>query len=202
MLALRFPKARVIGVDIRKQNPTELHLSDGIFDNLTRITGDVYDDGVIASVMEQTPKDGTCILLGTHLCGDLSRVVIDMVAKYPEKVSAAIVAPCCLMRQKKIKKWAKNGGWGMDTTSLARATKKDPFEYWLARLLDRAKSIAGGDAIIVKDEDMLTNKNSFIVIRRNNHPRQQRKVQEKEGPVLCQEVHLRACIQQTKSIKI
>ena len=182
MLALRFPHSSVIGIDIRPPSPTELHLRDGIFANLARLTGDVYDDEIIANAMIRTPENGSCIVLGTHLCGDLSRLAVDMIQDHPEKISASIVAPCCLMRAKKPSKYIKGKGWGHDTTKIARERKIDPFELWLERLKDRAP-VPNEAKTIVEDKDMISTKNRFIVIRRHTGSNG-----EMAEPVLCREV--------------
>mmetsp|Transcript_25635 Transcript_25635/g.52158 ORF Transcript_25635/g.52158 Transcript_25635/m.52158 type:complete len:194 (-) Transcript_25635:1726-2307(-) len=188
MLALRFPKSQVRGVDIRPPNPTELHLKDGIFDNLTRLTGDVYDDDIIASAIDQTPKGGTCIVLGTHLCGYLSVRAVDLIAEYPDVISAAIVAPCCLMRQKKPSKYSKGTGWGHDTTKMARIAKIDPFALWLQRLRDRAP-VPDEDKTIVTDQDMISTKNSFIAIRNPDLRRSSAALFDEKGELmLCREI--------------
>ena len=51
MLALRFPRARVVGVDARPPSGRDLH--EGMLDNLERFTGDIYDEEVIARAFER-----------------------------------------------------------------------------------------------------------------------------------------------------
>ena len=165
MLTMRFPLAKIICVDIRPPSETEYHLHEGAFENISRITGSVYDEEIVEDVINQTPTDGTCIVLGTHLCGNLSVVAIDTIAQYPEKVSTAIVAPCCLPRQKKPKKLlhVPGAGWGYDTTQLARQKGVDPYDLWLERLFERAPA-ADDKKRIVRDDDMISTKNNFIVV--------------------------------------
>ena len=165
MLSMRFPLAKIVCVDIRPVGATEHHLHEGAFENISRITGSVYDEDIVKDVINQTPANGTCIVLGTHLCGNLSVVAIDTIAQYPEQVSTAIVAPCCLPRQKKPKKLLHipGAGWGYDTTQLARQQGIDPYDLWLERLFERAPA-AEDQKNIVRDDDMISTKNNFIVV--------------------------------------
>ena len=165
MLTMRFPLAQIVCVDIRPPSETEYHLREGAFENISRITGSIYDDDIVNTVIHQTPGDGTCIVLGTHLCGDLSAVCLNTIAQFPDQVSTAIVAPCCLPRQKKPAKLlhVPGAGWGYDTTQLARKQGRDPFDLWIERLFERAPGTEDQKSI-VRDNDMISTKNNFIVV--------------------------------------
>ena len=64
MLAIRFPQAKVIGLDIRPPSATERHLHEGVFPNFVRQTGNLYDDELLKDVItRETEKGGTCLLL-------------------------------------------------------------------------------------------------------------------------------------------
>ena len=163
MLALRFPRARVVCLDLRPPAQKDLH--EGFFNNIERVTGSVYDDAVVADVLRRTPEGGTCVLLGMHLCGDLSRVAVDLFEGHPDTIFAAIVAPCCLHRQKIPKGLLKHERWGFDTAAVARRTGVDPFDLWLQRLYDRS-SICDEDKALWRDEDILTIKNAYLLMQR------------------------------------
>jgi len=179
MLAIRFPEARVIGIDIRPPSTTEHHLRDGFLPNLTRITGNLYDDKLLDELVTQSSpslsmmakeggegEDGTTrrvVLVGTHLCGDLSRVAIDLMASYPQHIVAAIIAPCCLPRRKApTGSWKFSGNsWGYDTTHLARQQGMNPFALWLDRLYERAPTQY---RCLFRDDDMLSPKNTYLLL--------------------------------------
>ena len=168
MLAVRFPKAKVVGIDIRPPSPTEQHLEDGFLPNLIRRTGNVYDDELLHEIVTcLIPANGTCIVLGTHLCGDLSRVAVDLFDRYPEKITAAVIAPCCLQRQKAPtgSKSFSGKDWGYDTRKAAQELGIDPFSLWIERLRSRT-SAPNFQKKIVFDHDMLTNKNAYLLICR------------------------------------
>ena len=166
ILTMRFPSAKIMCVDVRKPGETEHHLREGAFANISRTTGSVYDEEVVRNVISKTPTDGTCIVLGTHLCGHLSVAAMDTIAQYPEQISAVIVAPCCLPQQKNPKKALNipGAGWGCDTTRLARERGCDPFELWSERLFERAP-VSEECKNMVRDTDMISTKNKFIVLR-------------------------------------
>ena len=166
MLTMRFPSAKIICVDIRPPSETEYHLREGAFASISRITGSIYDEETVRNAISQTPTDGTCIVLGTHLCGNLSVAAMDTIVQYPEQVSAVIVAPCCLPRQINPKKalHLPGAGWGYDTTQLARERGCDPFELWSERLFERAP-VSEECKSMVRDTDMISTKNKFLVLR-------------------------------------
>ena len=196
MLTTRFPDAKIVGVDIRPPNPSELHLREKAFPNVERLTGSIYDSELIKNVVNQTPKDGTCIVTATHLCGDLSRLALSFIDQYPDQISATVVAPCCLMRQKKPRNWMPGDFNGFGTTQTARGKGIDPFDLWVDQLFHYAPVKSQNKEITV-DLDMLSPKNRFIhayaniaiSVEENDDDRKQEEVGE---PLLCREIG--ACV--------
>ena len=162
MLALRFPSAVVRCVDLRP--PAEKDLHEGVFENVERVTGDVYDDALIERVFaSKAGYAGVCVLLGMHLCGDLSRRAVE-IFDTREAVDCALVAPCCLQRQV-AKRLRPANSWGYDTTELARKAGMEPIVLWLQRLLE-ASSAAPQAKRIWNDTDMLSVRNAFVEMYR------------------------------------
>ena len=192
MLTTRFPDAKIVGVDIRPPNPSELHLREKAFPNVERLTGSIYDSELIKNVVNQTPKDGTCIVTATHLCGDLSRLALSFIDQYPDQISATVVAPCCLMRQKKPRNWTPGDFNGFGTTQTARDMGIDPFDLWIDQLFHYAP-VKSQNKEIVLDRDMLSTKNRFIhayaniaiSVEGNDDEKKQEEVGE---PLLCREI--------------
>ena len=199
MLAVRFPEAQVVGVDIRPPNATERHLDDGLLPNLTRKTGNVYDDKLLEDLIGAQQEDTVCLLLGTHLCGDLSRVAIDLMAQYPQRIAAAVIAPCCLMRQKAPTGSMSFSGksWGYDTTQLARQKGMDPFTLWLDRLFERAQV---QDKALLRDKDMLSSKNMYLLLCRSSQVKDENPKEEQQQQQLCREVN--SCSEMVAEIRL
>ena len=194
MLTTRFPDAKIIGIDIRPPNPSELHLRKGAFPNVERLTGSIYDDDMIKSAISQTPTDGTCIVTATHLCGDLSRLALSFIERYPDQIAASVVAPCCLMRQKKPPHWNPGEFNGFTTTRTARERGIDPFELWIDQLFQYAP-VKSQNKEIVYDHEMLSIKNRFIHAYTNitiaSEEEGEKKKEDQiqvEEPLLCREV--------------
>lgn len=171
LLALRFDQAQVVGLDIRPPSPTEHHLRDGFLPNFVRKTGNLYDDDLLDNIIRQATASprGTCILVGTHLCGDLSRCALDLVGRHDDdddgRIEAAVIVPCCLQRQKAPAGYTTFTGraWGYDTTRVAREHSLDPFGLWLGRLQRRAPML-DENKILLYDPDMLSPKNVYLLL--------------------------------------
>lgn len=192
MLTTRFPDAKIIGVDIRPPNPSELHLREGAFPNVERLTGSIYEDDVIESAISQTPKNGTCIVTATHLCGDLSRLALSFIERYPDQIAASVVAPCCLMRQKKPPNWNPGEFNGFTTTRTARESGIDPFDLWIDQLFQYAP-VKSQNKEIVYDQEMLSIKNRFIhaytnITMAGEEKGEEKKEDQVEEPLLCREI--------------
>ena len=105
------------------------------------------------------------VLLGMHLCGDLSRRAIEIFDNRAD-IGAALVAPCCLQRQIPLR-LRPPGSWGYDTTELARKSvpRRVPYELWTERLLE-ASGALDRNKRIWRDEAMMSEKNTFILMHR------------------------------------
>ena len=192
MLTTRFPDAKIIGIDIRPPNPSELHLRNKAFPNVERLTGSIYDDEIIEKAISQTPHNGTCIVTATHLCGDLSRLALSFIDRYPDQIAASVVAPCCLMRQKKPPHWKPGEFNGFTTTQIARERGIDPFDLWIDQLFQYAP-VKSQNKEVVYDHEMLSIKNRFIhtyaniaIVSEDNG--EEKKDDQVEEPLLCREI--------------
>ena len=167
LLALRFHQAKVVGLDIRPPSPTEHHLHQGFLPNFVRKTGNLYDDNLLDEIIhEEIPPDGTGILLGTHLCGDLSRCALDLMGRHNNgRIGAAVIVPCCLQRQKAPLGSTTFSGraWGYDTARVARRHALDPFGLWLGRL-ERRAPVSDQNKTLLYDPDMLSSKNVYLLL--------------------------------------
>ncbi len=93
--------------------------------NIEKIDADSEDNNTNSP--DGNPEDYKLVLVGTHLCGELSSIVINAFNLLPEIASALFLVPCCYPRQSKI-------------ISQANELKMDPMQYWLATLQDQLKT--------------------------------------------------------------
>ena len=56
MLTTRFPDAKIVGVDIRPPNPSELHIREKDFPNVERLTGSIYDSALTKKCCKPNSK--------------------------------------------------------------------------------------------------------------------------------------------------
>ena len=175
LLALRFPQATVLAVDLRPPNPSEKHLqldvgadSTDTYDdecnhrnlcpprNLIRETANVYDTARLQDLLQQHAEQRHIMVVGTHLCGDLSRAALDFVVENNGIVAAALV-PCCLPRQKAPAGRVHFSGkdFGYDTTFVARRMGINPHHLWMQRLAQRAATATAWRSTVWHDEDLV-----------------------------------------------
>eukprot|EP01083_Nonionella_stella_P080998 222848_1 len=91
------------------------------------------------------------ILFGTHLCGELSQVVIDAFNELPDLAWCLFLVPCCFPKRDKI-------------VTKAKELSMDTMDYWL-QLLQNQVSQTSEDHILLECmqmKDMLSTKNHLI----------------------------------------
>eukprot|EP01083_Nonionella_stella_P060919 158864_1 len=96
---------------------------------------------------ERIPAGKVGIVVGTHLCGVLSEIIIDGFCKAISP-DALIVIPCCLPSKRRY-----------ETAEIAKKAGIDPFDYWVDHLRQR---ITGCDTILSEDSDMLSKRNAVL----------------------------------------
>ena len=95
MLALRFPRARVVGVDARPPSGRDLH--EGMLDNLERVTGDIYDEEVIARAFERdvSGSDGASgATVRRTRARERSRICAISVQRHQRSDHLSVALPC------------------------------------------------------------------------------------------------------------
>jgi hypothetical protein len=71
----------------------------------------------------ETSSKTTAVMVGTHLCGELSVRLIELFER-TQTISALVLAPCCQMGKRDAR-----------TKKLARSLRRDPYEIWCMQLL-------------------------------------------------------------------
>lgn len=104
-------------------------------------------------------EDCHIVLVGMHLCGDLSRRLLQIYADRPH-LDACMVSPCCLPRlSTPMHKRAPGSESLWNTRDDARALGRDPYELWVERLIEMTPS----PMQMTRDTDLLSITNLFLL---------------------------------------
>lgn len=127
---------------------------------------DVYDEGVGVMMAAARESGARIVLTGVHLCGELSRRAVELFSRYGDVL---ILSPCCLVRELRAGK-RRNGTFGYGLPRLAKRLGGDSYDLWTKLLASIVPTHVGeGFRVrkrVVTDENMMTEKNRFIILRR------------------------------------
>lgn len=160
-----FPNAKIHMVD---SNPHIKMRYLPAFPNLTYHRMDVYSNEFQAAISYTCSSSfGDLILVGIHLCGDLSRRALELRSLCG--ADAIFLSPCCLMRQVAPRKH-RPGSFGYDAPRKARQLKVvTPYELWCWLLwgyASSASSLSKGEERLDLSRDplMKTDKNIWLTV--------------------------------------
>jgi hypothetical protein len=133
------------------------------------IAVDVYD-GVLDEAMARARAGGARVVVcGVHLCGDLSRRSIELWSRYGDIL---VLSPCCLVREVRPQK-RPHGTFGYRLPEVAKRLGADACSYdlWCKLLFAHVPTHVGPffTRVVKRQavaEDMLSEKNRFIICRR------------------------------------
>ena len=132
---------------------------------------DMYSAELDALVARECAEANTrVVIVGIHLCGELSRRAIELWVKH--KCDVLVLAPCCLVRERKSGK-RRYGTFGYGMKVAAKRLGTCSSDLWCKLLYDTLPSHVDEDFVRVhkvfdRDEDMLTDKSAFITARRGD----------------------------------
>lgn len=131
---------------------------------------DVYDARLDALVKEarEDAETSRVVIVGVHLCGDLSRRAIELFARH--RVDVLVLSPCCLVREVRPHK-RPHGTFGYGLPKVVRRFGGDAYDLWAKLLYATVPSHVGDDFAVVRktmsiDEHVMGEKNRFITARR------------------------------------
>ena len=131
---------------------------------------DVYDARLDALVKEarEAAETSRVVIVGVHLCGDLSRRAIELFARH--RVDVLVLSPCCLVREVRPHK-RPHGTFGYGLPRVVRRFGGDAYDLWAKLLYATVPSHVGDDFAVVRktmsiDEHVMGEKNRFITARR------------------------------------
>lgn len=131
---------------------------------------DVYDARLDALVKEarEDAETSRVVIVGVHLCGDLSRRAIELFARH--RVDVLVLSPCCLVREVRPHK-RPHGTFGYGLPKVVRRFGGDSYDLWAKLLYATVPSHVGDDFAVVRktmsiDEHVMGEKNRFITARR------------------------------------
>lgn len=121
-------------------------------------------------------EDVVVVVVGVHLCGDLSRRAIELFTKY--RCDVLVLAPCCLVSEKRAIK-RRYGEFGYGVRRAAKALKgrdgaRSSSDLWCTLLYDTIPSHVDADFVRVhktidSDVDVLSEHRTFITARRGSN---------------------------------
>jgi|TARA_B100001540_G_scaffold251177_1_gene227286 hypothetical protein len=127
---------------------------------------DVYEEGVGAMMASARESGARVVLVGVHLCGELSRRAVELFSQHGDVL---VLSPCCLVREVRAGK-RRNGTFGYGLPRLAKRLGGDSYDLWTKLLASIVPTHVGeGFRVrkrVVTDEHMISEKNRFIVLRR------------------------------------
>ena len=135
---------------------------------------DMYSSDLDALVARECAAPNTrVVVVGIHLCGELSRRAIELFVGH--KCDVLVLAPCCLVRERKSGK-RRFGTFGYGLSAAAKRLGACSSDLWCKLLYDTLPSHVDDDFVRVyktydRDEDMLTEKSAFITARRGDGAR-------------------------------
>jgi hypothetical protein len=142
-LAHRYPKCRVVMIDSNaKMNLTHLN-SESLSNRVTFHNLDLYAQETRLLMRRETGTNGkkASVVVGVHLCGDLSRRAMDL-WDY-SFADALVLSPCCLVREVNAPR-RPCGRFGYGLPQLARKSGWDAYGLWCRFLFHHAAGTGGG----------------------------------------------------------
>lgn len=136
------------------------------FPKLTYHNLDMYSFELEESIRGSCVDNATVLLVGIHLCGDLSRRALEL--RNTTGASTAVVSPCCAMRLVAPKK-RHPGSFGYNVPQVARQLKVvTPYDLWCWMLWGYACSSPNNNSRrrvdLTADPLMRTDKNKWLVV--------------------------------------
>lgn len=158
MLAWEFPKARVYMCD--NDESLELtHLSS--LPTVHFHLQDLFSDEAEATVRE-AGRETKCIVVGIHLCGELSRRAIQIWRD--TGAAALIMSPCCLPRRR------RHDVFGFHVKDQAKKMKVSNYQLWCTMLYGLLPFGEAHCNMCVDDEHMCSPYSTFVTACRQKQP--------------------------------
>ena len=154
VLATEFPKSRVYMID----NDTKMNVDHvkAFDDRVTFHALDVHDAATEDFIRDVAAKDRTktVVVVGIHLCGNLSHRAIELYERISE-VSSLVVSPCCLPQRR------RHDVFGYYCKDIARSVKHTtPYNVWCTQLFFRIPRSHRRNMLV--DHDMLCAQNTVL----------------------------------------
>ena len=160
LMAHFFPAARVLMVDADpKIKLPHLACLPTVEHHLLNI-----QSAEALNLVRGAARDATraCIVVGVHLCGDLSRRAVQLFLE--TEARALVLCPCCLPRRR------RHDVFGFHIVDQARSLKREPHSVWCMALHGllpwRDRDAFAADARV--DDDVEGPFKTFLVARRKN----------------------------------
>lgn len=159
-----YPNAKIHMVDLDNKAKRGFLAA---FPNIEYHHLDLYSEELEHLILQSVnDKAGTrVILVGIHLCGDLSRRALELQSRCG--AAATFLSPCCAMRSVKVKK-RKPGSFGYNVPKMSRQLKVvSPYELWCWMLWGHA-NVSPADTHrrldLTHDLGMKTDKNAWLTV--------------------------------------
>ena len=175
-----FPAARVLMVDANpKIKLPHLACLPTVEHHLLDVQSTKALDLVRGAVRDATRA---CIVVGVHLCGDLSRRAVQLFLE--TESHALVLCPCCLPRRR------RHDVFGFHVVDQARSLKREPHGVWCMALHGllpwRDRETFAVDVRV--DDDVEGPFKTFLLARRKKHTREPAKDGGDESETVCPRV--------------
>ena len=155
VLARRFPEAEIHMID----NDARIKLDH--LASLPTVTShllDLHSDAAEDVVSSATARNETCVVVGVHLCGDLSRRAVQLWRR--AGAAALVLSPCCLPRRR------RHDVFGYHVIDQARRMRRDPHALWCSALFGLLPfDDRGARCDMCVDDDVLGPYRTFLTAR-------------------------------------
>jgi hypothetical protein len=153
LFGILFPESKAVAVDMLSKEFAPHYLKD----NLSYLQADINKEAFVSTLQKNHMGDDGAVLVGMHLCGDLSIRAIEIFETLPQ-IKVIILSPCCFPKH--------DGGSRMEAEAMRHleGIKDETLKYaaWSQYLLDSISKHCS-TSYQTQDTNIMSTRNRVIV---------------------------------------